>query len=72
MRYTRSFVKCDRCGDVFEEEMGKTPIVMWMSFQSFNGKRKYSDGEERYHLCLYCEQEFIDWFCADGEKRGGE
>ena len=62
MRFSKSFVVCDRCGITFEEITGRTPIVMWLSFQSFNGKRKYGDGEKRFHLCLNCEKEFVDWF----------
>lgn len=64
MRYTRSFIRCDRCGKDFEET---DKLVMWMSFQSFNGKREYGDGTKCYHLCLDCEKAFIDWF--QGEKR---
>ena len=68
MRYTRSFVQCDRCLKTFEDKAGKTPIVMWMKFQSFNGKKTFGEGEKSYHLCIDCEQKFIDWFCADGRK----
>ena len=68
MRYSKSFVKCDRCKKEFEDETGK-PIVMWMRFQSYNGKRKFGEGDKSYNLCIDCEQEFIDWFCTDGQPR---
>jgi hypothetical protein len=70
MRFSKSFVECDRCKKVFEEKTRETPIVMWMKFQSYNGKRPFGEGNKDYHLCIDCEREFIDWFCcADWVKK---
>ena len=67
-RFKRSFVVCDHCGKEFEDIPFKTPTVMWMQFQSWNGNRKYTDGETRYDLCTECEREFINWFSNHNGK----
>lgn len=69
MRYSISYVKCDRCKTVFEDKGEPMCTPMWMKFQSFNGKRFFGEGDREYHLCIDCEREFIDWFCEEDVKR---
>ena len=74
MRYSISYVKCDRCGKVFEEVSRSSghydsPITMWMQFQSYNGRRTFSEGQRMYNLCIDCEREFIDWFTNKMEEK---
>ena len=67
--FSKSFVKCDRCGEIREEQKGIH--TMWIKFQSFNGRKQFSEGEKHYYLCIDCEKAFIDWFC-DNSKVGSD
>ena len=58
--YTKQYIICDRCQKEFEKDNWNH--AMQMSFESYNGWKKFTNGSARYFLCKDCEKEFIDWF----------
>lgn len=66
-RFTKDFVKCDRCGETYEDTH-TGPTTMWLEFQSFNiedGHHEFKNGTTTYYLCAKCEKDFFDWFLKE-------